>query len=221
MKDCELFELPQHLESGEANPDWLELRRGVLTATDFGPWLLKSTTQTEKKARENAICKLIAETARAWEEPVFVKEAMKRGLELEPEAVAAFEEATGKTVKPIGFARSIHGLFGCSPDGIIEEESSGLEGKVPLPSTHIKYRRAGELPPEYRFQVHGSMAVTGATSWWFQSYNPGLANFRIKVDRDEFTEELLECLKKFSKEVEIALSEEAKAWQDEFGSSQS
>jgi predicted phage-related endonuclease len=216
--DCEIHRLPQHLEDGSSNPEWLELRKGVLTASEFGMWLVKCTTATAKKAKEAAICKLIAETAELWEpENKWMNEQMQRGLDLEPEAVAAFEKFTGKEVEHVGFCRSLYGLFGCSPDGLIVGENGGLEGKVPLPSTHIKYRRTGELPDEYKLQVHGSMAVTGADHWWFQSWNPRVANLRIRIERDQFTEDLLAGLKAFSRDVETALAEEKAAWEVEFG----
>lgn len=218
LPDCEIHRIPQHFEDGTTNPEWLGLRKGVLTASEFGMWLVKCTTAAAKKAKESAICKIIAETADLWEpSETWTKEEMKRGLELEPEAIAAFEKFSGKKVESVGFCQSLHGRFGCSPDGLIIGENGGIEGKVPLPKTHLKYRRAGELPDEYKLQVHGSMAVTGADHWWFQSWNPQVANLRIRIERDDFTEELFAGLKGFSQDVEIALIEERNAWEAEFG----
>lgn len=211
FKDCEVSMCEQRSD------EWFDLRRGNLTASNFAPWLLTKKTVTARKARESAICKLIAQAAGAWEKENFATAEMQRGTDLEPEAVAAFEKATGLGVTDVGFCQSIHGSFGCSPDGLIDGRMAGLEGKCPIPGTHIKYRRAAELPNEYIYQVHGSMAVTGATSWWFQSYNPGLAPYRMLVERDAFTEELHACLREFSGEFEEALLEESSAWQREFG----
>jgi hypothetical protein len=208
--DCEIIECEQR------TPEWFEARKGVLTASNFGAWLLTEKTQGARDAREKAICKLIAGVADAWEPSVFENDAMRRGTELEPEAVASFEKATNLTVSQVGFCRSLHGRFGCSPDGLIHSAGAGLEGKVPIPSTHILYRRAGQLPDEYKYQVHGSMAVTGSKEWWFQSYNPGLSNLRILVKRDTFTEELFAALKRFSIQAEAALLEESEAWRKEF-----
>lgn len=208
--DCSLHHCEQR------SPVWFSLRRGILTASDFGPWLLKSD-KTSLNARESAICRLVAETAECWEEPRFESAAMKRGTELEPDAVAAFESATGLKVEPVGFCRSNLGRFGCSPDGLIVGQNAGFEGKVPVPATHIQYRRAGVLPEKYLFQVHGSMAVTGAQAWWFQSYNEKLANFRFLVERNAFTEELKAGLVAFSSDLEKALAEEERAWIAEFG----
>lgn len=209
--DCEILRIPQR------EPDWFAARRGILTASRVGPWLLKSDA-TSTKARENAICELIAEQAECEEEPErFENWAMKRGTAHEPEAVAAFEKATGKKVTDVGFCRSKHGLFGCSPDGLIEEDGSGLEGKVPIPKSHIAYRRAGVLPNEYFYQVHFSMAVTGARSWWFQSWNPDLANFRIEIPRDDLTEKILSAAIVFSRELQEAYAAEEIAYRREFG----
>ena len=208
--DCEIIGCEQR------TPEWFEARRGLLTASEFGAWLIKQTTATEKKAFENAISRCVSRTAGAFEPKVYENEAMTRGTELEPEAVAAFEKATGNLVKQVGFCRSLKGLFGCSPDGLILGKNEGFEGKVPIGPTHVKYRRAGELPSEYIYQVHGCMAVTGADHWHFQSYQPGLASLRVCIDRDETTEKILKGLLLFSDALEEALEEEAKAWRSEY-----
>lgn len=204
MKDCQIYHCEQR------STEWHQLRKGVLTASNFGAWLL-STGKVAEKARESAICKLISERAGCWQNPNFENEAMKRGTELEPQAVEAFEMATGKKVLQVGFCRSIHGVFGCSPDGLIEDESAGFEGKVPVPATHIQYRRAGVLPEEYKFQVHGCMAVTGADRWYFQSWSPNLASLRVAVRRDDFTEELKAALIEFSRQYQEAWEQEKQA----------
>ncbi len=207
--DCTIYHMPQRSD------EWFAIRKGILTASNFGPWLLKNDA-TARKARESAICKLIAERANCESAPNFENWAMKRGAELEPQALAAFQEKTGLQVAEVGFCKSAHGAFGCSPDGLIYDLGSGFEGKVPVPETHLRYRRAGVLPDEYLYQVHGSMAVTGATSWWFQSWNPGLASLRVQVFRDDFTEQLKAALIEFSAQFEAAWYEESEAVRKEF-----
>lgn len=202
--NCLIYEMPQR------SPEWFEARKGKLTASNFGPWLVKSDA-TSKAAREKAICKLIAERAGCESPPNFENWAMQRGTELEPQAVAAFESETGLKVREVGFCASMYGAFGCSPDGLIGQDS-GFEGKVPVPETHVRYRRAGVLPPEYIWQVHGCMAVTGAKSWHFQSWNPGLVPLQVEVNRDDFTEKLHDALCSFAEEYEKAWDEEREAY---------
>lgn len=206
--DCEILTMLQRSD------EWFEARRGILTASMVGAWIMSEKTQRDKDARETAICRLIANEANAWEPKQFETDAMRRGTELEPQAVEAFEKATGKIVAQVGFCRSIHGRFGCSPDGLIYSDGTGLEGKVPEPRKHIEYRRAGELPSEYHWQIQMSMAVTGAPAWFFQAFNPGLAPFRILIERTKETDDLLGELRRFSVQLEAALQEEAAAWNE-------
>ena len=202
--DCHLHHMAQRSDA------WFAARKGILTASNFGPWLINSGKVAEQ-ARERAICKLIAERANCESAPNFENWAMQRGTELEPQAVAAFEGETGIKVADVGFCISKFGNFGCSPDGLVVGQSVGFEGKVPVPETHIRYRRAGELPDEYFYQIQGSMACSGARAWHFQSWNPGLAPLRILVERDEFTEKLKAALIAFSAQYEEAWLEEIAA----------
>lgn len=194
----------------QRTPEWHSIRKGVLTASQVGSWICNDT-KAAKQARESALCKLVAQRAGAWEPPIFENEAMRRGTELEGAALEEFKRATGYMVRPVGFCISKHGKFGCSPDGLIDAENSGFEGKAPVPATHVMYRRAGVLPDEYYHQVHFSMAVTGASSWHFQSYSPGFAPLRVRIERDEFTERLKAALIEFSAQLEQAWIDECKA----------
>jgi hypothetical protein len=245
--DCTIYHMEQRSD------EWKTARKGVLTASNFGPWLLDEKkvqltieeikTELDKlgltypksgkkedyiailpnaesymqygkgtaSARENAICTLIAERAGCAFPPDNGSWATRRGEELEPEALKAFTAATGIELEEVGFCRSIHGSFGCSPDGLVVGESAGFEGKVLVPQNHLAGRRAGIVPSEYIHQVHGCMAVTGAQSWWFQLWNPNLAPLRIVIERDDFTEKLKAALIAFSTEYEQAWLDEVAA----------
>lgn len=189
--DCILIDCDQRSQ------EWFEARKGYLTASNFGAWLTKSD-KTSQKARATAAAQVLAELAGFPDPPVFENADIKRGIEQEPEALQYFMKLTGLIVDPIGFARSKHGLFGCSPDGLIRSESSGVEVKCPRASKLIEWHQAGILPDAYRDQVHGSMAVTGAKSWHFIGYHRGLPAFHILTMRDAYTDQMFEGLKFFS-----------------------
>jgi len=133
-------------------------------------------------------------------------------------------------VEQVGFCTMDEGACspGCSPDALIKtpipqcakEECecddifygekcghcdwvpyiAGLEIKCPAPKTHIKYIMEGELPEEYKRQVHGGMAVTGLKQWHFFSYFPGLQPFHYVARWDEYTENLKTALGEFVNE---------------------
>ena len=189
--DCKLIDCEQRTE------EWFIARKGHLTASQFGDWLTK-TGKVADKACLTAASKCLAELAGYPDPPPFETDDMRRGVELEPEARDAFQIYTGLTVDQIGFAKSKHGYFGCSPDGLILSGSAGLEIKCPRPSKLIQYIANDELPEEYKPQVHGSMAVTGAKEWHFFAYCPGFPFFHILTKRDDYTERMLEGLKSYS-----------------------
>lgn len=190
--DCKLIDCEQRTE------DWFLARKGNLTASQFGDWLTK-TGKVAEKAKLTAAAKCLAELAGYPDPPPFETDDMRRGVELEPEARDAFQLHTGLTVDEIGFAKSKHGYFGCSPDGLILSTAAGLEIKCPRPSKLIQYIENNELPDEYKPQVHGSMAVTGAREWHFFAYYPGFPFLHVIVHRDTYTEQMLEGLKSYSK----------------------
>lgn len=179
-------------------------------------------------ARHTAICKILGsisgcEVPDQWEvDPLGAPPkntalwAVWNGIRLEPEALAAFQDWHGTEIVQVGFCEHKSGVAGCSPDGLLQGQPAGFEGKAPLPATHVRYLLDGVLPDQYRDQVHFSMAVTGATAWWFQSYCPGLPPFRILTLRDEYTERMVDGLREFKDYLDAARDEIAALWEAEF-----
>ena len=189
--DCQLIDVDQR------SPEWFEARKGNLTASQFGDWLTK-TGKVADSARLTAASKVMAEATGFPDPPPFETDDMRRGVELEPEARDLFQKVTGMIVDQIGFAKSIHGHFGCSPDGLILSHGEGLEIKIPRASKLIQYIESDELPSEYKPQVHGSMAVLGCRRYHFFAWHPGYPFFHKIVERDQYTSDMLEGLKSYS-----------------------
>lgn len=188
--DCKLIHCEQRSDA------WFEVRKGMLTASQFGDWLTKSGKVADK-ARLTAASRCLADFFGVPDPAPHENDDMRRGTEMEPLAREKFSEETDLPVEEIGFAKSIHGFFGCSPDGIIDN-GEGLEIKCPRPSKLIQYIELDELPDEYKPQVHGSMAVTGAKAWWFVAWYPGFPLFKKRIERDQYTEDMLCGLKDYS-----------------------
>ena len=93
------------------------------------------------------------------------------------------------------FILAADGVSGCTPDGLIDYENqpheisvlakqlsvnsklSGVESKCPDSATHLEYFKivdAASLKatePAYYWQVQDSMRITGATHWYFVSFD--------------------------------------------------
>lgn len=199
-------------------------------------------TEATVKARKKLIAKKLAEPfysdprfaslpGSAWltelrdrqERQMENNPAVQRGIHLEPFARAEYERLTGCRVATVGMVVHDCGGFGCSPDGLVFENmllpdvqgdiAHGVEIKCPIPETHQEYLLAGELPDEYRPQVHHSMAASGAQRWDFFSYCPGLPPLHVIVRRDEYTERFLAGLLSLVDEMEQTRNTLAAMWE--------
>jgi putative phage-type endonuclease len=160
------------------SPEWWAARKGVITASEVGAFVVNSGKVAEK-ARTKLLCKKLGEHAGQFEE-VFPNDAMKRGTALEPFARKAYADLMGYEVTEVGFISHDHLPLGCSPDGLIYEGAlikHGLEIKCPSAATHISWLMADELPDDYAWQVHMSMILAQADRWDFFAYCP-LATFQ-------------------------------------------
>ena len=184
--------------------DWWDARKGVFTASIAS----KVITPTGKMSRQyrDELGRMIAEHME-WQdqEEQFSTQWMDRGSEMEDEALAWFAVETNLPVERVGFIKHDTQPFGCSPDaiyfhGALAELIIPIEIKCPKPSTHIKWLLDGGLPDAHKAQVHFQMALTGAPFAYFMSYHPEMQPLLVKVDADDYTENLIHYLDKVADE---------------------
>lgn len=180
------------------SPDWWNARRGIPTASEFDRILTPATGKLSKSA-DGYACQLIGEKL-STEYPLTTMNpataAMERGTAMETAARSWYSVYHSLEVEEVGFCLSECERFGCSPDGLVGEDG-GIEIKCPLPHTQVSWLLSGELPSDYKAQVHGTLIVTGRQWWDFVSYCPGLPELVIRVEADEYTEKLREALEGF------------------------
>ena len=173
------------IECTQGTPEWFGARVGIPTASEFDSIISPGKWEPRKgETPQTYLAKKLAEwwmgtpllAGGAW--------ATDQGQALEKEAIPWFEFEYNTTVQRVGFVTSDDGRIGCSPDGLIGDDS-GIEAKCPDAHTHVKNLLRGEVPPDYLAQVHGSMFVTGRSSWRFLSYRRGFPALVLTVDRDE------------------------------------
>lgn len=211
----------------QGTDEWFKARAGVMTASEFDRLLTatgKPSSQLEDYAFQLATERLLGRPtlnkAYGW---------MDHGRLYEREALEAFGWENGLNVRKVGFIlMDGEGFVGCSPDGWLVDDDTGLEIKCPATHTHARYLKNKVLPREYVHQVQGSMYATNRGRWHFLSYHvpvddmgnvlPGkrLAPLHVVVQRDEAYIEKLHAQVEIAKSVIIdavaALADSVEDW---------
>lgn len=151
-----------------SNP-WLELRRGLPTASKFSLVMASGKDGEDSKGRQKYMDLLAGEIVSGQVAETFRSEAMERGNRMEPEARAWYERSRFITLTKVGFVRrtvvcALGNDFkiGASPDSQVSAKK-GLEVKTVAPHLlgRIKQKGAAGFPTEHRAQLQGTMFVAG------------------------------------------------------------
>ena len=185
------------IECEQRSKEWWDVRRGVPSASEFHK-ILTPTTGKPAASQDKYIHKLIAEKyANEWpQDSLYVSQALQHGIDTEDQARDWYSFLKDTDVRQVGFCLEDNGRYGCSPDGLVGEDGS-LELKCPSLETHAGYLLNGELPIEYKVQVHGQLVVTGRKWVDFMSYAHGLPALIVRVVPDAYTDMLRVELEKF------------------------
>lgn len=168
--------------------DWFLARLGIPTASRFNDIITptgKPSSSAKTYLGELIAERLTGEPYESWEGSVW----MKRGEELQDQAVAAYSLMTGNAMRPAGLCyRDERRMVAGSPDALSTDGEGGCEVKCPKPGTHIGWLLKDELPADHAWQVYGNLWITGRKWWDFVSYHPALPLFIVRVapDPDRF-----------------------------------
>lgn len=196
----------------QGSAEWLEARRGKITASRIADVLAILKKGGEGADRRNYRIEQIAERLSGRSEDHYVSPEMEWGTEFEPMARAAYEIATESMVDTVGFV--LHPTLdyaGSSPDGLVGEDG-GLELKCPKTTTHIKWLMGGTVPEEHQAQCLWNMACCERQWWDFMSFDPrmpeGMKVFIVRMNRDAERIAAIEAeVAKFNDEVEAAIAQ--------------
>lgn len=195
----------------QRSPDWFAARRGKLTGSVAGEMLAQIKTG-EAAARRDLRLRLICErlTGRSQDDP-YINAAMQWGIDYEPAARLAYEVLTGDLVREVGFCQHPELPAGCSLDGYVGDYARIVSLKCPKSATHLRYWRAGVMPPEYVPQMLCELWITGAPVYDFVSYDPrfpeALQLFCVRVNRsdkavDDFRDKAIAFLDEVEREYD-------------------
>jgi len=172
----------------QGTPEWLEARRGKVTASRIGD-LMAKTKSGWGASRANYKAQLIAERLTGRIAESYSNDAMRWGTATEPEARAAYEFARDVEVQQVGLV--LHPTVeatSASPDGLVGDAGM-IEIKCPNTSTHIETLLGAEIDGKYIKQMQWQMACAGRQWTDFISYDPRMpAEMQMhvrRVDRDD------------------------------------
>ena len=203
-------ELPQHLEDGTPNEDWLKIRANKFTASDF--YLFMSLLDKDKltdTAESRLYEKVLANFGEISHSVTTT--AMERGTELEPEARELYRQETFEDVREVGFVDWEKLRAGVSPDGVIYGADGNIERivehKCPGIKNYLKMAK-GKIPTQYIIQVQMQLLVTGAKSCDFVIYHPDMRLVIKKFTPDEQTQkDIITVLEKLNARYDAILEE--------------
>lgn len=163
------------IDAPQRSAEWFAARAGKLTGSQA--WLVTDFLKSGKEsaARRDYRMQLVCErlTGKPQEDgDGFVNAAMQRGIELEPQAFAAYEALTGAVAVRTGFLAHNTLAVGCSLDGHVDNFAGILEIKCPKSATHLGYWRGpNRAPDDHLPQILHNLWVTGAEWCDFLSFD--------------------------------------------------
>lgn len=174
-----------HITQGE--PEWHEIRRGIVTASVVGQLLTATGRPASNDTSRRLTLSLVAERITGETESVYMNDDMLRGHLEEPIARDMYAEhfANGLPVTTTGFQiRDDWGFqIGASPDGLVGDRG-GLEVKAPRAKAHLATILSGEVPAHHMAQIQACLLVSGREWWDFCSYYGGMPPFVKRVHAD-------------------------------------
>ncbi len=160
------------LDCAQRSDLWVHARLGRVNASRAADLLAVLKNGSEAASRRDLRVQLVLETLTGCsQENGYQNADMLRGLELEPQAIAAYEAHTGTLVEPVGYVMHDTMLAGASPDGFVGDDGL-IEVKAPRPANHLATLRANAVPKEYVPQLTHQLWVTERRWADYTSYSP-------------------------------------------------
>ena len=171
------------LEQG--SDEWLDARRGIVTASAVGKLVTPSTVRPANNDWSRALtAELAAERITGFTDPVFVNADMQRGNDDEPIARDLYSHHFAP-VTEVGFmVRQFDGYrLGYSPDGLVGNDGL-IEVKSRRPKKHLATILADEVPAENMAQLMTGLLVTGRDWIDYVSFCGGMRLWVKRVHPD-------------------------------------
>ena len=174
------------IECEQNTPEWYAARAGKFTASVASHLMAKRRDGLPSTQREKLIARLAMERVSGKPtEQNFYNAAMRRGHELEADALAMYSFEEHRVVTSVGFClHDTIDYIGCSPDGLADDDGL-VQIKCPQSEDiHQQYLLTGKHTKEYGWQVKFEMLVTGRKWCDVTSYDPRVPyDMRLAIKR--------------------------------------
>ncbi len=174
-----------HTEVTQGSDEWLELRRGKLTASEMKLIITPTLKYASNEKERSHVYEIAAQRITGYVEPCYISDDMLRGQEDEIDARLQYI-INYAPVKEVGFITndSLGFTIGYSPDGLV-----GDDGLIECKSRRQKFQiqtivecvPPGTIPADYMIQIQTGLLVTGRAWCDFISYSGGLDMATIRV----------------------------------------
>lgn len=170
----DLIEYPDVEQGTDA---WLDLRRGMVTASTVGKLLTPTLKVASNDTSRGLVATLVAERLTGVVEPTFMSADMERGVELEPVARDYYAKHYAP-VREIGFMA--RGALGYSPDGLVGDNGL-IEIKCPRAKGHMTTVLMDQVPERYMAQLQAGLLVSGREWIDYVSFHAGMPLYVKRV----------------------------------------
>jgi len=179
----------------QRSPAWHEFRRNHIGSSDAP--IIMNGFHFGKSCLD-----LYNEKTNDLEIPDSSNYAMRRGVELEPLALAKFEAETGYLMTPRVCVHPKYKWMSASLDALELDNSCGLEIKCPGKEDHALALK-GIVPEKYVPQLTHIMMVTGLDWIYYMSYvsDEDYTIFKVQLDND-YADRLLQAESAFWQRVQ-------------------
>jgi putative phage-type endonuclease len=207
--------MTEELEQG--TEAWRLARAGSLGASSIADALAKVKTGWGA-SRAQVMARLTAERLTARPLDTYVNQAMRDGIEREPEARAAYQFARGVLVQKVGLVKhpTISGTH-ASPDGRVGADGM-IEIKSPTHATHLDTLLGAPIPQKYLYQMMWQLRCDCRQWCDFVSYHPDFPeNMQLHITRVERDDALIAAIETQVREFLAELEAKIEALSKRYG----
>lgn len=172
----------QIYDCDQGSGEWLRLRCGIPTASEFASILANGKGGAPSATRRTYMLKLAGERLTGESMENFINAHIERGKIMEEEARDLYGFIADTEPRRIGFIAN--GPKGCSPDALVGDKGM-VEIKTALPHILIDTVLKDEFPPAHKAQCQGALWIAEREWIDIAVYWPRLPLFVKRAYRDE------------------------------------